>query len=399
MLGRAALARRPGPPRAGGARRRRPSARRCAPRPRGPRRGRRRARRAASGVSALADASASSVGEGRGRRGDALPGRVELGVGRATVGRPSCSRSAWRSDQAAASASAVRSTSPSIITLWIAARASRTSSMAAWSASATPAGTGGGPSCLAAHLQPGRLDLERLEVGQRGRVDLLGVADGLPGGLELAAQRRSRPCPSPASSASSRSASSMAAAAAERCSRTRSRSCWAARCSARRASRASRAASTAARCSGRPSWSCVGPLGPLAQGAHASRAGARAGGGRCRSRAWCGPRPRRAGNGCASRSSARSCANPSAASHRSSDRSRGEWPAAPMAPRSPASSSASRARSDAFARATVSRRCRPLGRVSWAGWFVTFVGPAASTPRHPSRRGRRSLLMGHIGRR
>ena len=100
----------------------------------------------------------------------------------------------------------------------------------------------------------------------------------------------------------------------------------------------------------------------------------------------------------ASRSPARSWAKPSAASHRSSDRSSGDG----------------RVRPD---RAQVTRQelgqpgaIRRVGQgdgqspVQAAGSGVVgrlvghVVGPAASTPRHPSRRGWRALLMGHIDR-
>ena len=77
------------------------------------------------------------------------------------------------------------------------------------------------------------------------------------------------------------------------------------RCSARRSSRASRTASTAPRCSGMVGVELGRPRRPRRRSCAASPAGARAGGGRCRSRASCGRPRRRDGPAAARRSSAR----------------------------------------------------------------------------------------------
>jgi hypothetical protein len=84
----------------------------------------------------------------------------------------------------------------------------------------------------------------------------------------------------------------------------------------------------------------------------------------------------------ARRSSDRSRANPSEACQRSSERSSAEGAPSSLAPRSPAMTSHSRARSAALASATVSRSCRLLHRASVAGWSVTS-GFALIGPSHP----------------
>ena len=129
------------------------------------------------------------LGEGRGRRDDALPGRVDLGGGRAAVVlaelfevrvevRPGRGQRFGRA-----------------VDLAIDHHALDRGEGVAHVFDGRLVGIGdarghrGRSELFATHLQPGRLDLQRLEASERRRVDLLGVADRLPGGFQLAPQR------------------------------------------------------------------------------------------------------------------------------------------------------------------------------------------------------------------